>query len=259
VTPEQTAAATRAALDTVAQAWIKAPRTLRQARELGLSGWVFTVAGRSGALGDVSPEVAAAAMGLIAPAAVRDAFETAGRVLAVSQLARQRIELVAHWGREELSGVDAGVRFAALAERVIAAVDASALPLFAAWRAMPAPDSSSGARAAVAAYTLMEFRASADLVAFRVAGLTPVLALLSGPEGEAGAVAYGWAPPFPSIGHLGRRRAWADAVSDRIVGEALSTLDAVERHEWQVLVASLARKAQPSELFRVGRARSAAT
>lgn len=241
VTPEQTAAATRADLDVLGGTWIKAAQTLKHARELGLSGWVFTVAGRAGALGDVPPEVAAAALGLIAPEAVRDAFEAARKVLPVSLLARERLERCARWGSEELSGHRDIVRFTALAERVLTIADAAALPLFAAWRTIEVPARTDAARAAVSAYKLMELRASANLAAFRVAGLTPVLALLSGPEGEAGAVAFGWQPPFPSVGQLMRRRAWADAVADRIVGEALSVLDAVERHEFQVTLASLAR------------------
>ncbi|MET7666682.1 hypothetical protein ABZS39_00900, partial [Micromonospora luteifusca] len=49
-------------------------------------------------------------------------------------------------------------------------------------------------------------------------------AVLSGPEGEAGAVACGWSPPYPPIGPLVRRRLWAEAVTHRLVAPAFTAL-----------------------------------
>lgn len=245
VTPQQIAAASRRAVETLGSAWIKCPRTLRHARELGLSGWVFTVAGRAGALGDVGPEVAGAALGLIAPDAVRDAFEQARRVLPVSTIARERMAQCCRWGRDELTGLPGLPRFVVLTERFLAEADPAGMPLFAAWRGLPVPAEAPAERAGACLYLLTELRSGASLPAFRAAGLSPVEALLSGPEGEAGAVAYGWQPPFPRSGQLTRRRAWADAVADRIVAEALRALTPAEQAEWHALLLGLARLAQP--------------
>src|SRR2546427_826148 len=115
--------------------------------------------------------------------------------------------------------------------------------LFAAWRTLPVPDDAPGARAAVLAKLLREYRSGAHLVAVRAAGLSPLEALISSPDGEASAVAYGWQPPFPPPGPLLRRRIRADLVTDRIVGEAYAVLDVPERVELVRLLDEAARAA----------------
>jgi hypothetical protein len=78
---------------------------------------------------------------------------------------------------------------------------------------------------------LGEHRAGAHLLAVRAAGLTPLEAVLATPGGAAEAVAFGWQPPFPPGEPLLRRRVWADALTDRIIGEAYRTLAVPERNE----------------------------
>src|SRR5438045_3237653 len=87
VTPDHAAAATRSAVHELGGAFAEDPKTLRRARELGLTGWSFYVAGRGGALGEVRPDTVAAALGFIAPDAVRDGWATARRVIPPSQAA----------------------------------------------------------------------------------------------------------------------------------------------------------------------------
>jgi hypothetical protein len=219
---------------------------MRHARELGLSAWTFTVAGRAGALGDVDPQVAAAALGLIHPDSVREAYESARSVMPVPAIAAEWMAQCCRWGRDELTGLPGLPRFVVLSERVLREADASAMPLFAAWRRMRVPDGAAAERAGVCLYLLTELRAGAALVATTAAGLSPVQALLSGSEGEAGAVAYGWSPPFPAVGHLARRRVWADAVADRIMGGALAVLTGLDRDDWLELVVGLAGLIQPA-------------
>jgi hypothetical protein len=231
VTPEQVAAAARPALAELGTAFAECPRTLRRARQLGLTGWAFYVAGCGGALGDVGPETVAAAVGFIAADAVHEGWEAARRVATPMSVAEQYLDECCRWGRERLADYPGLTRLVGLAERVVLAADPAGLPLFAAWRAMPVPDPAPGARLAVLARLLREHRAGARLVAVRSAGLTPLEALLAGPEGAAGAIAYGWQPPFPPFEPLIRRRVWADAIADRITGSAYRILDVSERIE----------------------------
>jgi hypothetical protein len=135
------------------------------------------------------------------------------------------------WGRENLSSFFGLDRLVDLAERVVVAADAAGLPLFAAWRSMPIPDDEPGARAAVLAHLLREHRGAVHVLAVRACNLTPLEAIIAGPEGEAGATAFGWQPPYPAPEPLVRRRAWAEALTDRIAGEAYRVLDARERIE----------------------------
>ncbi len=246
VTPEQTAAACRSAVQELGGAFAESPKTLRRARQLGLTGWAFYVAGRGGALGDVRPDTVAAALGFIAAEAVRDGWEAARKVASPMQIAEQHLVECCRWGREKLDGYAGVKRLVVLSERVIASADPAGLPLFAAWRAMPVPDEGPGARAAVLAKLLREHRSGAHLAAVRCAGLSPLEAILAGPEGEAGAIAYGWQPPFPPYEPLLRRRIHADALSDRIAGEAYRVLEAAERTELITLFTGAVATAGPS-------------
>jgi hypothetical protein len=231
VTPEQAAAAAKRAILKVGGAFGHDPRTMRKARELGLTGWAFYVAGRGGALGEVRSDTVAAALGFIAPEAVKDGWEAARKVATPMEIAAYNLGECCRWGREHLSGFFALDRMVELAERVVVSAEASGMPLFAAWRAMPIPDDATGARAAVLAHLLREHRGAAHLIAIRASNLTPLEAIIAGPEGEAGATAFGWQPPYPAYEPLIRRRAWAEALTDRIAGEAYRVLDAKERME----------------------------
>jgi hypothetical protein len=231
VTPELTAAACKAAVHELGGAFSECPKTLRRARLMKLSGWAFYVAGRGGALGDVRPDTVAAALGFIAPEAVNDGWDAARRTTTPGEVAATNLAECCRWGNEHLSGFGGLLRLVELAERAVVAADPAGMPLFAAWRAMPVPDDGLGARAAVLLHLLREHRCGAHLLAIRAAGLSPLEAIISGPDGEAGAVAFGWQPPYPPLGPLVRRRAWAEAVTDRIAGQAFRVLEPAERVE----------------------------
>ena len=238
MTPEQTASATKAAVLKLGGAHGTCPKTLRRARELGLTGWAFYVAGRGGALGAVRSDTVAAALGFIAPEAVHDGWESARRVARPDLIAGYSLVECCRWGREKLGNLPELPRLVDLAERVVVAADAAGLPLFAAWRAMPVPDDEPGSRAAVLLHLLREHRGGAHLLAVRCSGLTPLEAIIASPDGEAGAVAFGWQPPYPVLVPLIRRRVLAEALTDRIAGEAFRALNTNERVEMVGLLAS---------------------
>ena len=236
MTPEQAAAAAKRAILKLGGAFGHDPRTMQKARQLGLTGWAFYVAGRGGALGDVRPDTVAAALGFIAPQAVKDGWEAARAVADPAVIAGHNLGECCRWGRENLSDYYGLERLVELAERVVVAADATGMPLFAAWRSMPIPDDAPGARAAVLAHLLREHRGAAHVLAIRASNLTPLEAIMAGPEGEAGATAFGWQPPYPAYEPLIRRRAWAEALTDRVAGEAYRVLDAKERMEFVDLI-----------------------
>ncbi|MDG4822808.1 hypothetical protein O7635_13210 [Asanoa sp. WMMD1127] len=246
MTPEQTAQASREVVVELGGAYAECPRTLRRARQLGLSGWAFYVAGRGGALGDVRPDTVAAALGFIAPEAVADGWDGARRVLPPPEVAAVHLAECCRWGVEQLGDFPRVERLVELTQRVVLHADASALPLFAAWRAMPVPDDRPGAQAAVLLHLLREHRGGAHLLAVRASGLSPLEAIISGPEGEAGAVAWGWQPPYPGVGPLLRRRVWAEAVTDRIAASAYAALTLEERIELLGLLDSARKGIRPA-------------
>jgi hypothetical protein len=245
MTPEMAAAAIAQLAERVEAAWSTDQRTLHRARELRLSAWAFAVAGRGGVLGDdVDPETVEAALGLIAPEALRAGWEAAGRV-GHAAVAIARLAECASWGQRRLAGV-VDARLVELLDRVVAGADATAMPIFAATRRMirtTAVDGD-GARAALALHALSEFRTAALLLGSRAAGLEPVELLIAGPEGEQEALTFGWTPPFPSRLSVLRRYALATALADRMMGRALAELASVERVDLVTRLTVAARAAE---------------
>lgn len=239
MTPEQAAASVKPGLLGLVAAFAESPQTLRRARLMGLSGWAYHVAARAGALGDVRPETAAAAMGFIAPEAVIDGWEAAAKQIPPVDVAAWHLRELCRWGVDNLGGFPRLGRLVELTQRVASTADYTGMPLFAAWRAMPVPDDAPGAQAATALYQLHEHLRGAQVVAVRASGLTPLEAILAGPEGETGAVAFGWQPPYPPTGPLVRRVMWAESICDSLTGQAYRTLDRGERVELVGLLESL--------------------
>src|SRR5947199_8321466 len=97
VTPEQAAAAGKCAVLELGGGFSHDPKTLRRARQLGLTGWAFYVARRGGALGDVRPDTVAAALGVIATESVHDGWESGRRVTTPSQVAERQVAECSRW------------------------------------------------------------------------------------------------------------------------------------------------------------------
>lgn len=232
MTPEMTAATVARLAEEVEAAWSTDRQTLQRARELRLSAWAFAVAGRGGVLGDdVGSETVAAAIGLIAPEALRAGWEAAGRV-GRAAVAVARLAECASWGQHRLAEV-VDARLVELLDRVVAGADATAMPIFAATRRLISTTAvdGDGARVALAVHALSEFRSAALLLASRSVGMEPVEVLIAGPEGEQEALTFGWAPPFPTRLSVLRRYALAVALADRMLGRALAGLTPAERLE----------------------------
>jgi hypothetical protein len=242
VTPEQAAANAKPGLATLVGAFAESPQTVRRARLLGLSGWAYHVSARAGALGDVRPETVAAAIGFIAPEAVADAWEAAAKATEPMEVATWHLHELCRWGSDQLGGFPRLSRLLDLSKRVVHAADGAALPLFAAWRAMPVADAAPGAQAAVMLHLLHEHRMSVHVVAVRASGLTPLQAIIAGPEGETGAVAFGWQPPYPAAGPIVRRLLWAESIADAMAGQAYAQLELAERVELVGLLESLSHR-----------------
>ncbi|WP_347403648.1 hypothetical protein [Solwaraspora sp. WMMD406] len=217
-------------------AYSECPAALARCRRLGLGGWAYQVAGRGGVLGEVSAQTAAAALGFLAVDAVADGWEAARAASTPAEVAAMSLAECCRWGVERLGDYPDVARLTELADQVVDSADATGLPLFAAWRATPCPDDSAGARAAAVVRLLVEHRVGVHLLAVRVAGLTPLEAILTGPDGPDGAIAAGWAPPWPPTGSLIRRRVWAEQMTNRLAGQAFTVLTAAQRKELVTLL-----------------------
>ncbi len=201
--------------------------TIGRARELGLDFAGFYGVGRTGVLGDVDADVAAAAMVFFEPAMVRSVRDAAisRAKLTPTDAATEFMESCRVWGRAHLAGADGLDELCALAERVGAAASPAAAPLFAGWRAMPLPDDAPG-RAAQLCHVLREHRGGAHGVAVVASGLSPLEAVVANGGPETAAL-YGWPEPYPEPD--ARRAARAEALTDRLAAPAYGALGEAER------------------------------
>src|SRR5258705_3499799 len=101
VTPEQAAAAAKQPVLTLGGAFSDDPKTMRRARQVGLNGWAFYVAGRGGALGDVRADTVAAALGFIAREAVQDGWDAARKVAPPAEIAAHNLAECRRSGPEQ--------------------------------------------------------------------------------------------------------------------------------------------------------------
>jgi len=152
-----------------------------QAKPFGMPAGGLYFRGRAGALGDVSATVATSLIGIF-PSWVIELTWRDSAALPAHVAVAAYIRANAQWGRAHLAALSGAERLAELAERVVAAADASALPLFAAWREQPRPDDAP-ARAAFALMLLRELRGGLHFAALRSAGLDVPLAVVTDPRG----------------------------------------------------------------------------
>ncbi len=195
MTPDETAAELKDVVGSFGFAWMSAPETRARGRaELGLRSRAMYHLGRGGALGDVPPEVVAAAEAFFPYEVVRDAWLEGRAVVEPGAAALAYAGICADAGRARFP--DAPVRAVALLERVVDGAEPLGLPLFAAWRALPRPDDVAG-RLALLLNVLREHRGSVHAAAVAAVGMHPLAAIVAGSYGVANARFFEWPEPYP--------------------------------------------------------------
>lgn len=167
--------ATEPAIHDIPAAFMVDPVTYRSSAEAGYVGADFYFVGRAAILGDVSADVAAAAMIFFDADAVAAAFDRSGTVQSRADAARSFATSGHEWARAHLSGA-AAATVAELAGDIVAAAPAAGAPLFAGWRELPVPtDAPAAAQHQLNA--LRELRGALHGAAVLAAGMTPREAL----------------------------------------------------------------------------------
>ncbi|HVB27272.1 MAG TPA: hypothetical protein VNE21_05110 [Mycobacteriales bacterium] len=238
VSPEELVAAAKEPVGRLGGAFMLDAECRQRGLDLGYSAWPYYYGGRGGVLGDVDPDVVAAAFVFFAPEVVRKAWERARAVAAPQQTARQFLTGCHEWGRRKFAGVAGLEEFCLLAERVATQVSPAGVPLFAAWRAEPLPDDPA-ARAAQLLHVLREHRGGLHGIAVLAAGLTPLEAVVAGPHGRDNARWFAWPEPYPEPEPLAQRRASAEQRTDDLVCPAYAALDEEARQAFAGHLAAL--------------------
>lgn len=220
--------------------WMAAPATAARAAELGFDNpFGIWVNGRAGAMGEVGADVAAAAIGFMAPHLSTKLWEGRPAGLSANGAAMAYAEAAASWGRDTLAGMAEPDlrRLSELADRVAMSADPSIGALFAAWRAIDRPDDPAG-EATIVLNVLRELRGGAHLAASHATGLGPHGAIISAPDpirgGPAGAERFGWPEPHPTPDPAGRVE--AERLTTVICAPAFASLSEAEGQELTELV-----------------------
>jgi hypothetical protein len=214
------------------------PAVAEAARRLGLTFFEFYVAGRAGVLGPVPADQVAAELPLLAPNALTQAWVAAGRAVPPQVASAAYAECNRRWGRARLRGSPDTPRVAVLAETVVDGLPLENLPLVAGWRALPRPDDPA-ARAAHLLQTLREYRGALHGHAVADVGLSPLAAIVAGPDGPARAALLGWREPMPDPRPFVAQRRAAEERTDDLAAGQFAVLSPGERCEFVSTVARL--------------------
>lgn len=246
---EATAEAVAESILVFGRGWMMAEATAGAAAEAGFEPpFGLWVNGRAGVLGDVDADVAAAAIGFMAPQRVRSYWEARPTDIGPARATEIYAAAAAEWGRRVLADLPTAdlERLADLCDRVASAATPSIGTLFAGWRALARPIDPAG-RVTIALNVLREMRGGAHLSAVHAVGLGPHGAIASTDDpvrgGAAGAERFGWPGPHPTADPA--RRAEAERLTTMICGPPFEALDGADRGEL-VELASRARAAMES-------------
>ncbi len=197
------------------------PDTLATGQELGLDGFRFYILGRGGVLGDVEPDVVVAAFGYFSPGVVEAMWDSAKQIMAPRDGARAYLACADRLGTMKLGGLDVLDAFNDAAETITAAVDRSALPLFAGIAAEPLPDDAA-ARAYRNVCVLRELRGSVHLLAVVASGLSPSKAHAIRRPGDV--AMFGWDPAPEVTDADAKLLDIADQLTDQLLVPSVAAL-----------------------------------
>jgi hypothetical protein len=223
--------------------WMMGPAAEAKAAELGMrSGHDLWIVGRAGVLGDGDAAVAAAGLGFLSPAHVREAWDALPSGLTPRQVASAYADVCATWGTSALRDFDVArmERLDTLGRRIADAADGAIGPVFAGWRAVPQPDNV-GARVALTGNVLRELRGCAHIAAVFASGITPLDAVLGSPapaprSGPEWAEHLGWVGPFRDPAEVREARMEAERLTSKMLVPIYGSLGDADLEEFASLI-----------------------
>ncbi|WP_371573423.1 hypothetical protein [Streptomyces sp. NBC_01314] len=214
-------------------------------RDIGLRagfppGRGFYCRGRFGVLGEVPVPVVQAIQGFLGPGLISAGWSAGQAVMSAEDAAACYTRAIRQWGRTHIPGDVDVEHFNRLAQQLIDAADADALPLFAGWRAQPCPDADPVGAAMQRVHVLREHRGACHLAAVRLCGLTAQAAMVVN-LGSEQAAHYGWTQPGPAAAALLPRWQRAERLTTELQAPLYAALTTRQRVEFGELVSGLTR------------------
>ncbi|MGW0846044.1 SCO6745 family protein [Streptomyces sp. NPDC002787] len=204
----------------------------------------FYCRGRFGVLGEAPVEVVQAVQGFLSPRLVATGWLAGRPVMPAGEAAARYARAVRMWGRAHIPADVDVEHFNRLAQQLIDAADADALPLFAGWRAQPCPADDPVGAAMQRLHVLREHRGASHLAAVRLSGLSAREAMVVN-LGVEQAAHYGWQEPHPVAASLIPRWRRAEHLTDELQAPLYATLAGRQRTEFARLVDVLTASPTP--------------
>lgn len=198
----------------------------------------FYCRGRFGVLGEAPVAVVQAVQGFLGPRLVTGGWLAGQHVMPAQEAVACYAQAVRAWGRAHIPADVDVEHFNHLARQLIAAADATALPLFAGWRAQPCLDGDPVGAAMQRIHVLREHRGACHLAAVRMVGLSAEAAMVINLGAEQ-AAHYGWPEPKPAEAADIPRLQRAERITDEMQAPLYAQLTHRQRTEFARLVEAL--------------------
>ncbi|MER6256191.1 hypothetical protein ABT224_33060 [Streptomyces sp. NPDC001584] len=208
------------------------------------AGRGFYCRGRFGVLGEAPAAVVQAVQGFLGPDLVTAGWQAGRPVMPAEGAAACYAQAVRTWGRAHIPADVDVEHFNRLAQQLIDAADADALPLFGGWRAQPCPGDDPVGAAMQRIHVLREHRGACHLAAVRLCGLSARAAMVVN-LGVEQATRYGWQEPRPVAAALIPRWQRAEQLTDELQAPLYATLTDRQRTEFAQLIDALTASRTP--------------
>ena len=242
MTPLECAIACHNAVSRVGGSFIVSPAVSTTADRLGLSFLELYIAGRAGFMGPVSHEAVAEQLWITEPGMIEKQWNGAIAVADPITIATEYAKSARTSGRLRFTDTEAVEQIVAVAEKIVAGLDTSSLPLVAGWQRHELPADPTE-RLAQLLQTMREYRGALHAHAIRAAGMAPVAAIVSGPDGADRARLLGWPEPYPAPDSYLAARADIEDATNELAAAQFETLTPEERTQFvsgtRVLLAGL--------------------
>jgi len=236
-TPEEVSSAVKDGIARLGGGFMLSEQAKEAANTAGTGGWAMYMLGRGGVLGDVDPDVVAAAFHFFPPESVRKGWTKARAVITPAAAVSLFTGACHAWGRRHLAEAEGLDRLAELLEKAAAGAPVAGVPLFAGWRAVPLPDDAP-ARVTQLSHVLREYRGGVHGICCVAAGLSPLESVLAS-GGEGNARFFNWPEPYPDVTAMKATREYAEAITDSRAAAPWAALDDDERAEVVPLIVSV--------------------
>ncbi|MDQ0840801.1 hypothetical protein [Streptomyces sp. V1I6] len=204
----------------------------------------FYCRGRFGVLGEAPASVVQAVQGFLGPHLVTAGWLAGRPVMPAEEAVASYAHAVRTWGRAHIPGDVDVEHFNHLAQQLIDAADADALPLFAGWRAQPCPGNDPVGAAMQRIHVLREHRGACHLAAVRLCGLSARAAMVIN-LGVEQAAHYGWQePPAVAAAQVPRLQR-AERLTDEMQAPLYAVLTDRQRTEFARLINELTASLVP--------------